>query len=80
MEVKSHVVAGNSIELYLPMPHPVHTGDAFSIVAGCDKLHDTCKNKFNNIVNRQAEDFIPGMDAVIETPNASASSGGGQKK
>lgn len=42
---------GTTIELLLPTAFTVQVGDAFSIVAGCDKTLDTCKNKFSNVVN-----------------------------
>jgi uncharacterized phage protein (TIGR02218 family) len=58
------------VALALPMPRTVQVGDTLDIVAGCDKRHDTCKVKFSNIVNRRAEDFIPGNDAFLQTPNA----------
>lgn len=70
MEIKGWDQAGGLIALFLPMPRPVVVGDTCRLYAGCDKRHDTCKNKFNNIVNRRAEDFIPGFDAIIQTPNA----------
>lgn len=70
MEIKSWTQSTNGIALYLPMPRPVHVGDTCRLYAGCDKRHDTCRDKFNNIINRRAEDFIPGFDAIIQTPNA----------
>lgn len=32
-------------------PFPVLTGAAYRLVAGCDKLRATCKNKFDNLLN-----------------------------
>jgi uncharacterized phage protein (TIGR02218 family) len=74
MEVKEYsTVADPVLRLYLPMPRPVLVGDQFRVYPGCDKRHDTCRDKFNNILNRRAEDFIPGFDAIIQTPNAHVS-------
>ena len=70
MEVKGYNGGTRETGLYLPMPRPVAVGDTCRIYAGCDKRHDTCRDKFNNIVNRRAEDFLPGFDAIIKTPNA----------
>lgn len=42
---------GNIVELMLPTGRIIAAGDTFSIQAGCDKTVDTCKNKFNNLVN-----------------------------
>jgi uncharacterized phage protein (TIGR02218 family) len=72
MEVKDWVQGSHLINLFLPMPRPIVVGDQCRLYAGCDKRHDTCRDKFNNIVNRRAEDFIPGLDAIILTPNAPA--------
>lgn len=70
MEIKGWNPTGGGIALYLPMPRPVVIGDTCTLFAGCDKRHDTCRDKFNNIINRRAEDFIPGFDAIIQTPNS----------
>ncbi len=79
IEVNGWAQSGGVVLLRFPMPRAVQVGDTLSIVAGCDKRHDTCRDKFDNIVNRQAEDFIPGTDAVIQTPNSAPSSSGGNK-
>lgn len=47
--VKVH--ATNEIELFLPTNYVVAVGDTFTIFAGCDKTLNTCKTKFNNVVN-----------------------------
>lgn len=70
VEVKAWSAETAAIALTFPMYGAIAIGDTLSIVAGCDKRHDTCRDKFNNIVNRQAEDFIPGFDALLQTPNA----------
>ncbi len=71
IEVKTWTQSGAAVQLAFPMHGSIAIGDTLNIVAGCDKRHDTCRDKFSNIVNRQAEDFIPGFDAIIQTPNAS---------
>lgn len=49
----SHVKSyqSNTISLFLPTTFAMQVGDTFSVVAGCDKNFDTCKNKFSNAVN-----------------------------
>lgn len=47
--IKSH--AGGVLELFLPTAFVINPGDTFNIYAGCDKTLNTCKNKFNNVVN-----------------------------
>ena len=36
------------ITTYLNFPFAINVGDAVTLVAGCDKLLDTCINKFRN--------------------------------
>lgn len=47
--IKNH--SAGVIELYLPTAFVINSGDTFEIFAGCDKTLDTCKNKFNNVLN-----------------------------
>ena len=42
---------GDTIELFLPTAFVVAPGASFTIQAGCDKTLETCKTKFNNVVN-----------------------------
>lgn len=65
MEVKEF--AAGKLTLVLPMPYAVAVGDAFTIVAGCDKNFDTCKSKFANALNFRGEPHVPGIDKVLET-------------
>jgi uncharacterized phage protein (TIGR02218 family) len=62
-EVKRQA-AGGSIELWTAPPGAWAVGDAFSIVAGCDKSAKTCLNKFNNLVNFQGCPLMPGTDKI----------------
>lgn len=58
-EVKGHVVgASTDIEFFLPAFQNIVVGDQFSITAGCDKTHATCKAKFNNVINFGGFKFI----------------------
>jgi uncharacterized phage protein (TIGR02218 family) len=61
---------GSVLILYLPMPMRPVTGDTFQIEPGCNHLLSDCRDKFNNVINRRAEDFIPGFDQLLLTPNA----------
>lgn len=49
-QVKTHS-AGGTLELFLPTGKYINVGDNFTIQAGCDKTFETCKSKFNNVVN-----------------------------
>lgn len=51
-EVKKHeVAASTTIELFLAPGRPIELGNTFTITAGCDKTLNTCKTKFNNVIN-----------------------------
>ncbi len=59
------MTSGEFISLFLPMSFTVQVGDTFSMYAGCDKLFLTCRDKFMNIENRRAEDYIPSKDKLL---------------
>jgi len=59
MEIKSYVEDGRLFTLLLPMPSDVFPGDVFIAVVGCDHEVDTCRTKFNNIVNFRGEPLVP---------------------
>ena len=68
-KVKSHTVAG-VITLMLPMPSDPVAGDTFDIIAGCRKrLHEDCRDKFDNVVNFQGEPHLPGVDYLTADPD-----------
>lgn len=48
-------------------------GDQITLRAGCDKRAETCRAKFDNMLNFQGFPFIPGEDSALATPK----SGGG---
>lgn len=64
MEVKSYTVG--QIVLWLPMPFVIAVGDAYTMVAGCDKTIDTCNTKFGNVVNFRGEPYLPGVDRLVQ--------------
>jgi len=67
-EVKSFTQSQGTIETFIPFPFDVAVIDGFSIVAGCDKSLATCRDTFNNVYNRRAEDYVPGVDRANQTP------------
>lgn len=74
-EVKSHSV--NSIVLWERPPFPIAVNDTFSVVAGCDKLIATCHSKFNNSLNFQGFNLIPGSDYISVYASRDGSQKGG---
>ena len=57
----------NSIILALPTSYDVAVSDTYTMIAGCDKVFETCKTQFNNVVNFRGEPHVPGTDKILET-------------
>lgn len=66
-QVKTHA-AGGVLTLMLPPLLTVAIGHTFSILAGCRKRLEDCRDKFANILNMQAEPHLPGVDALSKPP------------
>lgn len=64
IEIKQNIGPINKIEFQLPLNYVLNIGDNFKIISGCNKNKDTCKNKFNNLLNFRGFSFIPGMDKI----------------
>lgn len=67
MEIVS--ISGGDIILFGKMPSTPQVGDAFTASAGCDKNLATCIS-YGNVINFQGFPHIPGLDALVQTPNA----------
>jgi uncharacterized phage protein (TIGR02218 family) len=61
-----------SIAFWSAPANPIAAGDAFSIIAGCDKSPSTCQTKFANILNFRGFPHMPGNDRVIAYPSSLA--------
>lgn len=60
--------AGRVLTLLAPPPFAPEVGDVLHIQPGCDKRAATCKATFNNFLNFRGEPFVPGANAILETP------------
>jgi uncharacterized phage protein (TIGR02218 family) len=69
-EVKRHAIdaSGVTIDLWQPAPNPMMPGDGFKIQAGCDKLIETCDQRFANAANFRGFPHIPGSDFLVAHP------------
>lgn len=47
---------------------PVAVGDVVRLTEGCDKLLQTCRERFNNVVNFRGEPHLPGADFLTRYP------------
>lgn len=66
-EVKVHYLNGTITQIGLQekFPYAIGIGDAATLEWGCDRLANTCRNTFHNLVNIQAEPYVPGNDQLI---------------
>jgi uncharacterized phage protein (TIGR02218 family) len=58
----------------------VEAGDRFRVVAGCDKRAETCRSKFDNLINFRGFPHIPGDDWVTAYPKDGATHDGGSQQ
>lgn len=56
------------ITLWKATPYDMAGSDQFTIEPGCDKSAATCKAKFSNLANHRGFPYLPGTDAMLETP------------
>jgi uncharacterized phage protein (TIGR02218 family) len=75
LDVKRYEADG-TIELFESFYYPVTVGDTFDITVGCRKTLETCRDKFNNVVNPTSGGF-GGFPSV---PNSSEYAEIGRKR
>ncbi|MGR3270440.1 DUF2163 domain-containing protein [Thalassococcus profundi] len=68
------------IELWEPLRADLQAGDVVRIVAGCDKRFETCRLKFNNLLNFQGFPDIPEDDWLMVHPTNAKSQSGGSRR
>lgn len=65
------------IELWEMLPRGLSPGDQIRIEAGCDKRAETCRAKFDNLLNFRGFPDIPGEDWLVSYPVRSGINDGG---
>ena len=70
IEVKSWTAGTGRIELFIAMGYAIVIGDTFGVYPGCDKRLETCIGRFNNVINFRGEPYVPGIDAMMQYPDA----------
>ena len=72
LPVKLHekVVDGDRVVLWSAPTIDLPAGARLTLRAGCDKSPETCRQKFDNIVNFRGFPHMPGNDVVVSYPNA----------
>ncbi len=71
---------GRRITLWEPIRAAVAPGDTVRLEAGCDRRMETCRLKFNNLLNFQGFPDIPGEDWVMAVPRQSGMNTGGSRR
>lgn len=65
------------IDLWEPLRASLVEGDRIKLIAGCDKRFETCRTKFDNLINFQGFPDIPQEEWVLIHPTATRSQTGG---
>ena len=68
------------IELWEPIRATIVPGDAVRLTAGCDRRFETCRLKFNNLLNYQGFPDVPGEDWLMSVPKQSGTNTGGSRR
>lgn len=57
------------VTMFEAMAYAIEEGDTFIIAQGCDGSLARCQ-LYDNVINRRAEDYIPGNDELMKYPDA----------
>ena len=68
---------GRTIELWEPIKGDVGPGTQVKLIAGCNKQLETCRLKFDNILNFQGFPDLPGEDWAVAVPKRTGTNSGG---
>lgn len=67
------------VELWEETALAIAAGDQLRIIAGCDKAADTCRAKFNNLLNFRGFPHLPGEDWSVAYPVSGTNMDGGSR-
>ncbi|MEP1538475.1 MAG: DUF2163 domain-containing protein [Paracoccaceae bacterium] len=71
---------GREIELWAPLRSVIEADNTVRLSAGCDKRFETCRLKFDNLMNFQGFPDIPGDDWLVAVPKKAGINGGGSRR
>jgi uncharacterized phage protein (TIGR02218 family) len=71
---------GRSLVLWAPIRGEVAQGTLLRLTAGCDRRAETCRLKFDNLLNFRGFPDLPGEDWVMAVPKAGGANGGGSRR
>ena len=64
-EIKSVNQTTGAVSLYLGAGAPIVPGDTLLLQVGCDRLMQTCKQRFHNLINFRGFPYVPGKDRLL---------------
>ena len=68
------------VELWEPLRHEIESSATVRLIAGCDKRLETCRLKFNNLLNFQGFPDLPNEDWVMAYPTQAGANTGGSRR
>jgi uncharacterized phage protein (TIGR02218 family) len=69
VEIVGYNATTKQVDLFEPVAYEILVGASVKVAPGCDKSLARC-NAYGNVVNRQAEDYVPGQDELMSYPDA----------
>lgn len=68
LEIKSYLSDG-TVETYEAFHYPVSIGDAYTLIPGCRKRLEDCRDKWNNVVNFGGFSYVPTQSTYTKVGN-----------
>ena len=65
------------ITLWEPLRAPLAPGDQVKLTTGCDKRFETCRDKFDNLINFQGFPDLPNDEWIAAIPRSTGANTGG---
>lgn len=69
IEILDYNTTTRTVTMFEGASYAIEVGDTFDIAQGCDRTLTACK-LYDNVINRRAEDYVPGMDELMQYPDA----------
>jgi hypothetical protein len=69
IEIVGYNPTNRAVDLFEPTGYAIMAGDQIVVAPGCDGSLARCKT-YNNVINRRAEDYVPGNDELMKYPDA----------
>lgn len=69
VEIIGYNTTTRQVDLFEGVSYDITVGTAIKVAPGCDGSLERCKF-YNNVINRRAEDYVPGNDELMSYPDA----------